>query len=102
MIIIIIVNNNNNNKINIRNNNNNNMMGIKCVLQRFKKILELCLSKVLVQDPHTTQTKGRPKEGKGCISSKGRLKSSIEMSSSCNTKKCIVCKVPGSNRRNCK
>ncbi|OVA14987.1 zinc finger protein [Macleaya cordata] len=51
------------------------------------------LCQIFVQDPRILKIKGRPKKdnGKGKISSTGRLKSSIELSSSQRQRKCTIC-----------
>ena len=53
---------------------------------------------------HISQTKGRPKEGKGKgkISNNGRLKScSIEVSSSWKKQTHSICGLQGHDKRNC-
>ncbi|OVA19174.1 hypothetical protein BVC80_7417g1 [Macleaya cordata] len=58
---------------------------------------------VPIQDPHISITKGRPKtddKGKGNISSTGRFRSFIEVSSQ-KKRKCHLCNVSGHNKRTC-
>ncbi|KAK1552084.1 hypothetical protein Q3G72_010053 [Acer saccharum] len=60
-------------------------------------------SQAFVQDPPMIKTKSRPKDEKkkGNINSNGRLKSSIEVSSSRKKRTCAMCGSSGHDKRTC-